>query len=128
MENQSDSAATRIEDVGVFAGARRATDAELAATRPNPYGVGAYYPAASGGVPLSLTDGLSLLAIDYADLPATGEELRQATLDAGYDGLRVENAPDGDRVVVYRAVVEHGELGPVLVDPSHEFTGPDDVR
>lgn len=24
-------------------------------------------------------------------------------------------------------IVEHGELGPLLVDPEHDFTGPKDV-
>lgn len=105
----------------------RISDLHGVGYRPPPDTGGGLQFDAGPGEPLPLTDGLRLLVIGVDALPATGDALRRATLEAGYDGLRIEGGAAGDRVVIYRAVEQHGELGPVLVDPSHHFTGPEDL-
>ena len=51
---------------------------------------------------------------------SAAEDLPDSNIDAGRRFLESIGAPD-------RLVREHGELGPMLVDPRHSFTGPDDL-
>ena len=62
-----------------------------------------------------------------AELKGRGPEYWKSKGFVGDDGKPIDPAAAVENDDVPVGVAEHGELGPVLVDPADQFTGPDDL-